>query len=122
MAKTTKTETVVENTENLLNEFITHQRTAAVEAGKAVMALFPEKVREHGNVAIEEVVTGIEILSRAVVDEAEKTVKTTRSRVEGLRGGLNEQAEDVRERAESLLEKVIPIKKEANEAEPVSEI
>jgi len=45
-----------------LNQFITHQRKAAEEAGKAFAALLPPEFRTHGRAAKEEFLTSFKVL------------------------------------------------------------
>lgn len=57
-----------EKQQNNLDDFITHQRKAFEEAGKAFEALIPEGFKTHGREAFKEAVEGWRSLFNATVD------------------------------------------------------
>lgn len=56
-------------------EFVTHQRRAVEEMGKALEALLPEGFREHGAEASKEFTKGFKVLVDAAIGELEKVSK-----------------------------------------------
>jgi hypothetical protein len=73
----TANEVVAEVTpeETPITEFIDHQKKAANEAAKALAALVPQGVREHGDAAIKEMVEGYRKLVNATLDQIISTVE-----------------------------------------------
>lgn len=64
-------------------EFITHQRRAVEEMGKALEALLPEGFREHGSEASKEFARGFKVLVDAAINELEKVSKKVEEETEG---------------------------------------
>ena len=62
-----------------LNEFITHQRKAAEEAGKAFAALLPPEFRTHGRAAKEEFLTSFKVLVDGVSAAGDREMKRSQS-------------------------------------------
>ena len=71
---TKKTEPAAEE-QSPLEEFVTHQRRAVEEMGKAIEALLPEGFREHGSEASKEFAKGFKVLVDAAISELEKVSK-----------------------------------------------
>jgi hypothetical protein len=72
--ETKKTEQTVEES-TPFEEFVTHQRRAVEEMGKALEALLPEGFREHGAEASKEFAKGFKVLVDAAIGELEKVSK-----------------------------------------------
>jgi hypothetical protein len=72
--ETKKTEPTAEE-KTPLEEFVTHQRRAVEEMGKALEALLPEGFREHGSEASKEFAKGFKVLVDAAIGELEKVSK-----------------------------------------------
>lgn len=53
----------------VFDAFLKHQRTALMEAGKALEAFLPDSVREHGEAAFKEAVEGYRELVNTTIDE-----------------------------------------------------
>ncbi len=51
------------------DSFMEHQRKAVVEAGKAIEALVPVAVKEHGQAAFKEAIEGYRELFNSTIDE-----------------------------------------------------
>ncbi len=63
MPKKTETATqTVEQEHTPLEEFVGHQRQAAIHAGRAMASLVPRGLREHGVSAVEESAKGVRSL------------------------------------------------------------
>jgi hypothetical protein len=65
-----------------LHQFVSHQRKAAEEAGKAFASLLPPEFRTHGRAAKEEFLTSFKVLVEgvsAVVDREMKRTQPTKS-------------------------------------------
>ena len=65
-------EDLEEKLKNPFEEFVFHQRKALEETGKALEALIPDGVREHGSEAGREFVKGFKALVDAAITEIEK--------------------------------------------------
>lgn len=59
---------------NALEQFVEHQKTAAEEAGKALLSLIPSGLRKHGWKAIEETAKGFGALVGGAADEVKKAL------------------------------------------------
>lgn len=59
---------------NTLEQFVEHQKTAAEEAGKALLSLIPPGIRTHGWKAIEETTKGFVVLVEGAATEFKKTL------------------------------------------------
>lgn len=57
------------------DEFIDHQRKAAMEAGKALESLIPEGFRDHGEIAVKEAVEGYRRLFNSVIDQVVSAIE-----------------------------------------------
>lgn len=66
-------------------EFVTHQRRAVEEMGKALEALLPEGFREHGSEASKEFAKGFKVLVDAAINELEKVSKKVEEETESKR-------------------------------------
>lgn len=80
MAKKNTDAVVEENVEvkaeeTPISEFIEHQKKAVSEATKALSALIPNGVREHGDAAIKEMVEGYRKLINSALDQVISTVE-----------------------------------------------
>jgi len=74
-----------EEAQNPLDEFLTHQRRAVEEMGKAIEALLPEGFREHGSEASKEFAKGFKVLVDAAIGELEKVSKKVEEEAESKR-------------------------------------
>jgi hypothetical protein len=74
-----------EEVQNPLDEFLTHQRRAVEEMGKAIEALLPEGFREHGSEASKEFTKGFKVLVDAAIGELEKVSKKVEEEAESKR-------------------------------------
>ena len=61
--------------ESPLQKFITHQRKAAEEAGKAFKALLPPEFRTHGHAAKEEFLASFKVLVDGVSEAVDREMK-----------------------------------------------
>ncbi len=86
-------------TQNVIENFIDHQRKAIEEAGKAIAALVPSGLREHGENAVKEMVEGYRTLLNSTLDEIIKAVE--RAKVEDK---IIEQLENVKVNGETKTE------------------
>ncbi|MFN8373149.1 MAG: hypothetical protein U0694_09785 [Anaerolineae bacterium] len=59
-------------------QFAEHQKKAISEAAKALVAMLPEGVREHGDKAMKEMVEGYRALFNSTLDEVVKTIEKAR--------------------------------------------
>ncbi len=59
---------------NALEQFVEHQKTAAEEAGKALLSLIPSGLRTHGWKAIEETAKGFGVLVEGAASEVKKAL------------------------------------------------
>jgi len=66
-------ETIKEET--VLDEFMAHQRRALEETGKALRALIPKAVEQHGKAAYKEAVEGYRMLVNSLVDEVIEAIE-----------------------------------------------
>lgn len=66
-------ETIKEET--VLDEFMAHQRRALEETGKALRALIPKAVEQHGKAAYREAVEGYRTLVNAIVDDVIEAIE-----------------------------------------------
>jgi hypothetical protein len=57
------------------DEFVEHERKAVQEFGKALAAVLPEGVREHGDAAVTEMIEGYRRLFNATLDDVAKLVE-----------------------------------------------
>jgi hypothetical protein len=60
------------------DEFVEHEKKAAQEFGKAFATLLPEGLREHGDIAVKEMVEGYRRLFNATLDDVVKLVEKAR--------------------------------------------
>jgi hypothetical protein len=79
--ETRKTEAAAEE-KTPIEEFLTHQRRAVEEMGKALEALLPEGFREHGSEASKEFAKGFKVLVDAAINELEKVSKKVEEEAE----------------------------------------
>lgn len=66
-------ETIKEET--VLDEFMAHQRRALEETGKALRALIPKAVEQHGKAAYKEALEGYRMLVNSVVDDVVEAIE-----------------------------------------------
>ncbi len=57
------------------DEFVEHEKKAAQEFGKAFATLLPEGLREHGDLAVKEMIEGYRRLFNATLDDVVKLVE-----------------------------------------------
>ncbi len=57
------------------DEFVEHEKKAVQEFGKALAALLPEGLREHGDTAVREMVEGYRRLFNATLDDVIERVE-----------------------------------------------
>jgi hypothetical protein len=82
-----------ESVERPLDRFVDHQRKALVEASKALGAVLPKELRQHGQSAVREMLEGYRTLFNAMLDDLIKTLEKARLESDGAEKDKNEGAE-----------------------------
>lgn len=81
-----------EKDDSVFEAFLTHQRQAIVNSGKALESLLPDGVRTHGQKAVEEMIEGYRILFNNAVDNVVDRVRKTETNL----GELADRVQKVR--------------------------